>query len=405
MILTNGRLFAAVDTSVVDGATVVVDEDGTIAYAGPADGAPAGDHGEAIDVQGRLVMPGLVDCHVHLCHDGVLDVFQESLDSPALATVKAVANAQKALRAGVTAVRDLGASGHMVLGVADAIRRGIVQGPRIVAAGRLLTMTGGHGHFIGREVDGADGMRKAAREEIKAGAKVIKVVATGGVLTPGITAQQSAYTSDELRAAVETAHAAGVPCTAHAIGTAGIKAAVHGGVDSIEHGCFLDDDVIEAMLDRRVTYVATLSAPRGILRGEAEGVPEYAVRKSREVTGAHVASFSRAVDAGVRLACGTDAGTPLNPHGSTAGEVAMMVEIGLAPAEALVAATRHGAELLRIDDVCGTLVPGKAADILVADGDPLSDITALQRPWLVLAAGKSVTGVSGGSSPAGGWSG
>jgi imidazolonepropionase-like amidohydrolase len=335
-------------------------------------------------------MPGLVDCHVHLCHDGVVDVVSESRDGPYLATVKAVANAERALLAGVTSVRDLGAKDHMVLGVAEAISRGVIGGPRIVAAGRLLTMTGGHGHFLGREVDGADAMRHAVREEIKAGATVIKTVATGGVLTPRVTAQQSAYSLPELEAAVETAHAAGVPITSHAIGNAGIKVALRAGVDCIEHGCFLDDEAVELMVAGGVALVATFSAPAGILRGREQGVPEHAVRKSEEVLEAHKASFRRAVDAGVRIACGTDAGTPLNVHGSTAGEVAFMVEYGLSPQAALVAATRTGAEVLRIDAVAGTLEAGKAADILVVDGDPLADIAALEQPYMVVARGQRI---------------
>jgi imidazolonepropionase-like amidohydrolase len=251
-------------------------------------------------------------------------------------------------------------------------------------------MTGGHGHFIGREVDGPDEMRHAARTEIKAGAKVIKVVATGGVLTPGVTAQQSAYTGGELEAAAEAAHAGGRRCAAHAIGTAGIKDAIRAGIDSIEHGCFLDDEAIEMMIDRHVTLVPTLSAPLGILKGEGHGVPGYAVAKSKEVADAHRQSFQRAVARGIRIACGTDAGTPLNPHGGTPDEVALMVANGLAPRAALVAATRTSAELLQIDSVCGTLAPGKAADVLVLDGDPLEDITALRRPHLILVDGQPV---------------
>ena len=391
-VLTNGRLFAGRDASSVDNAAVVV-QAGVIAYAGPAAGLPPAlrREGDEVDLEGRFVMPGLVDCHVHLCHDGVVDIVREADDRPALATVKAVANAQRALRAGVTAVRDLGARGDMVLGVAEAVRRGLIEGPRIVAAGRLLTMTGGHGGFIGREVDGPDGMRSAVREEIKAGARVIKTVATGGVLTPGVAAQQAAYTVAELQAAVEAAHAAGVPCTAHAIGHAGTKAALRAGVDSIEHGCFLDDESIGMMLERDVVLVPTLSAPAQILRGADQGIPEYAVAKSREVFEAHKASFRRALDAGVRVACGTDAGTPLNPHGSTPGEVRLMVENGMPVAHALLAATRVGAELLRIDDHCGTLEAGKAADVLVLDGDPLDDVTAISRPWMVLAGGEPVS--------------
>jgi imidazolonepropionase-like amidohydrolase len=339
-----------------------------------------------VDGEGGTLLPGLIDVHVHLQFDGTADFEKESreLTTPGHAAIKAVVNAKRNLDAGVTTVRDLGGLGGASIDLARAVAAGIVPGPRILAAGRALTVTGGHGHNIavGREVDGADGVRAAVREEIRAGATAIKLIATGGVLTPGIPVSFSAFTAEELEAGVREAHERDLPVAAHAIGANGIRAAVLAGVDSIEHCNQLTAATARQMVERGTVRSPTICAIRGIVE-HADRVPAYAANKAREIEADSRASHRTAIRAGVRHVCGTDAGTPFNPHGSAPQEVVSMVEWGMRPLDALRAATWNGASLLRLDDV-GAIEPGKRADLLLVAGDPVQDPRALlgrKRIW------------------------
>jgi imidazolonepropionase-like amidohydrolase len=339
-----------------------------------------------VDGAGKTLLPGLIDVHVHLQFDGGADFEQESkeLTTPGHAAIKAVVNAKRNLDAGVTTVRDLGGMGGASIDVARAVAAGLVPGPRILAAGRALTVTGGHGHNIAvaREVDGVDAVRAAVREEIRGGATAIKLIATGGVLTPGIPAAFSAFTREELEAGVREAHERDLPVAAHAIGANGIRAAVFAGVDSIEHCNQLTPATAREMVARGTYRSPTICAVRGIL-DHADRVPDYAVEKAREIEADSKRSHRTAIRAGVRPVCGTDAGTPFNPHGSAPQEIVYMVEWGMAPIEALRAATANGAELLRLPDV-GTIEVGKRADLVLVDGDPVEDPHVLlgrRRVW------------------------
>jgi imidazolonepropionase-like amidohydrolase len=339
-----------------------------------------------IDGVGSTLLPGLIDVHVHLQFDGSADFEQESkeLTTPGQAAIKAVVNAKRNLDAGVTTVRDLGGMGGASIDVARAVAAGLVPGPRILAAGRALTITGGHGHNIAfsREVDGADAVRAAVREEIRAGATAIKLIATGGVLTPGIPVSFSAFTADELAAGVREAHERDLSVAAHAIGANGIRAAVLAGVDSIEHCNQLTAATAREMVERGTVRSPTICAIRGIVE-HVDAVPAYAVDKARRIEADSRTSHRTAIRAGVRHACGTDAGTPFNPHGNAPHEIVHMVEWGMRPLEALRAATRTGAELLRLEDV-GTVEQGKRADLLLVEGDPLQDPRSLlgrRRVW------------------------
>ena len=345
-----------------------------------------------VDGAGMTLMPGLIDVHGHLQFDGSADFEKESkeLTTPGYAAIKAVVNAKRNLDAGVTTVRDLGGMGGASVDVARSVAAGLVPGPRILAAGRALTVTGGHGHNIAlsRQVDGADGVRAAVREEIRDGATAIKLIATGGVLTPGIPATFSAFTAEELEAGVREAHARELPVAAHAIGANGIRAAVIAGVDSIEHCNQLTPATAREMVARGTFRSPTICAIRGIV-DHADRVPEYAVEKARQIEADSKKSHRTAIRAGVRPVCGTDAGTPFNPHGNAPQEVVYMVAWGMAPLDALRAATSNGAELLRLPDV-GMVEVGKRADLLLVDGDPAEDPRTLLGRKHVWQAGLPV---------------
>ncbi len=347
----------------------------------------------AVAGSGRTLTPGLVDCHVHLNFDGTGEFAEEMAllnASPMTAPIKSVANAARHLAAGVTTVRDLGGVGTCEL--AGAIDAGTVPGPRLVAAGRALTITGGHGHNIvfARQVDGADAMRQAVREEIRGGATAIKVIATGGVLTPGIGATFTAFTPEELGAAVDEAHKWNRGVAAHAIGAEGITRSVTAGVDSVEHCVQLTGPTARRMVERGTFRGATLSAAFGML-DNPEGTPDYALAKISSVIDDHERSSAIAVRAKVRQVCSTDAGTPFNPHGGAPLELARLVAWGMKPLDAMVAATSNGAELLRLPDV-GVVREGALADLVLYDADPLQDITALQVPRTVWKSGGVVAG-------------
>jgi len=373
---------------------VLVTRDGRVAYAGSSGDAPSphdGDH--VIDAEGRALLPGLIDCHVHLCFDGEADFESEARVPPGRAAFKAARNAVRALHAGITTVRDLGGIGTAALDVAWASREGIIQGPRVLTAGHVLTITGGHGHFFGEECDTAEDLVRGVRRLAKAGADVIKLMATGGVLTRGITAQRSAFSAEQIAAAVAEAHEANMRVAAHAIGSDGVVAALHGGVDSIEHGCYLTDEAVKLLVESPSWLVPTLAAPHQICFG-GPGVPDFAVAKSEEVMKEHRASFARAVEAQVRIATGTDAGTPFNRHGGLSLELRLMHESGMPLERVATAATADAARLLGLGDELGTLEAGKSADFVLLDGDPLSDVTAYEprRVVLVSQAGRVAVG-------------
>ncbi len=393
-----GRTYIA-DVTLFDGHRMrrrqgVLVEGERIGWVGPHSRAPReARSARAVDGTGRTLTPGLIDCHVHLNFDGVGDFAAEVAQinaSPMLAPIKSVANAARHLAAGVTTVRDLGGIGTCEL--ADAIEAGSVPGPRVVAAGRALTITGGHGHNIAfaRQVDGADEVRRAVREEIRGGATAIKVVATGGVLTPGIGATFTAFTPEELGAAVDEAHSWDRGVAAHAIGAEGITRSVVAGVDSVEHCVQLTTATARRMAERGTFRGPTLSAAFGMLDNPT-GTPDYALAKITAVVEDHERSTTIALRAKVRHVCSTDAGTPFNPHGGAPHELARMVAWGMEPLEAMIAGTSNGAELLRLPDV-GTVRAGALADLVLYDANPVDDIGALRSPRTVWEAGAVVSG-------------
>ncbi|MBM4124617.1 MAG: amidohydrolase family protein, partial [Nitrospira sp.] len=289
-----------------------------------------------------------------------------------------------------------GARDHGIFSLQQAIAEGLAPGPRILAAGLAVCMTGGHARFIGRQADGPAGVVRAVREQLAAGAEVIKFIASGGVLTPGTSPDCAQMTFEELSAGMEEARRAGRRVAAHAHGAEGMKQAIRAGAHSIEHATLMDDEAADLMHAHGVFMVPTLSALATTADcGLACGVPETAVTKARTMRARHEASFKKAQDSGIPIAMGTDAGTPFNHHGENAQELDRMVVLGMSPMDAILAATSSAAALLGIAQSVGTIEARKVADLLVVEGNPLKQIGLLQRRERlmgVMQAGRFVSG-------------
>lgn len=359
-------------------------EDGRIAEIGP------GGHAHADIIEAPCVVPGLINAHVHLEASGEAQTTVVILTTtPGERTIAAVANARKSLHAGVTTVRDLGSTGNVSIDVRDAVNRGDIPGPTILAAGNAICMTGGHGWFIGRETDGPWDARKAVREQLRRGADCIKLIATGGVLTKGAVPGIAQLTEEEMTAAIVEARNHGLRVAAHAIGLDGIKNALRAGVSSIEHGYKLDDEVLDLFKQQGAYLVPTLCAVTRIVEaGTERGMPEFVLRKANELYEDLATNIGRAYRAGITIAGGSDAGTPFNYHEDYPHEVSLMHRLlGMSQTQALRAATATSADLLGLADR-GTLAVGKRADVLVLRSDVAADITALREPLVVIQAGK-----------------
>jgi len=344
-----------------------------------------------IDAQGGTILPGFIDTHVHMMMQ--FSPVAERLATPfSFMYYQAAEYLKTTLHAGITSVRDaLGADA----GVKKAIEDGLISGPRMQLSINALTITGGHGdgYTVSGNVidimpsnypgmpnglcDGVEEVRKKTREMLRAGAEVIKVHATGGVLSATDHPEFTQFSLEELKVMVEEGHfRKGIKVMAHAQGAEGIKNAVRAGVHSIEHGIFIDDEAIELMLENGTFLVPTLLAPVAVLETAHEtGMPETAVQKSKEVIDQHVASFTKAYNAGVKIAMGTDAG--VFKHGTNLRELGLMVDAGMSPMESIIASTKTAAECLGWEDRVGTLETGKLADVLVVKGNPLEDIYSL----------------------------
>ena len=390
-----------------DGALVIEGE--RITSVGKRDAVQVPRGAVVIEADGGTVMPGIIDCHVHLSGQWGYDLLRNLMTSPSLGLLYTVPNCRATLEGGITTVRDAGGT---PAGVKMAVERGLFAGPRMLVAVSVLSQTGGHGdammpccidmrgprpadipHSV---VDGAEEMRHAVREILRAGADWVKLCTSGGVLSAADSPRSAQFTVEEIAVAVYEAAAQEKRCMAHAQSTQGIKNALLAGIASIEHGIWLDDEAIQMMLDRGVYLVPTLVAPEDVVRlAESRPglLPAYAVDKARMVMDDHRQSFRRAVEAGVKVAMGTDSG--VGPHGENARELVLMAQNGMTPMQSIVASTRSAAELLHLDHDRGTLTPGKLADVLVLDGNPLDDIAVVAdagRRALVLKGGAPVIG-------------
>lgn len=397
-VLSGGRVFDGTGSAIADADVVI--SDGRIVDVGIGL-----DGDEQVDVSGLTITPGFFDCHVHVMFSGI-DLVRRLQRPFSYAFFEAANNLSATLDCGITTVRDAGGAD---LGLQRAVEDGLVDGPRMHIAITALSQTGGHGDgwlpsgistFLmsahpGRPaglVDGPEEMRKRVREIIRAGANVIKVHTSGGVLSPRDSPKHAQFRPDELAALMAEATAAGLPVMAHAQATDGIKNALRAGVRSIEHGIYLDDEAIDLMLSKGAWLVPTLVAPHAVVKAVSEGsqLPEGVVEKAKEVIDAHASAFARAVAAGVKIAMGTDTG--VGPHGTNLDELPLMAAGGLTPEQVFQATTSSAADLLQIGDDSGTIMPGKRADMVILAGDPfdLSKVKANIRA--VYSAGRRVRG-------------
>ncbi len=348
-----------------------------------------------IDAQGGSVLPGLIDCHVHFAME-YPHIARFLVTPPSLRLLETIPRMRATLDAGVTTVRD--AAGAPA-GLKHAVERGIVTGPRMQVAVSMISQTGGHGDGYypccvdlglfgirfydvpGGVSDGVDEVRKATREILRAGADWIKLATSGGVLSTSDSPRSSQLTVEEIATAVYEAEAQDKRCMAHAQGSQGIKNALLAGIASIEHGVYLTDELIEMMIDRQVYLVPTLMAPLAVVEYGKEHpdiLPAMMIEKAISVVDAHQQSFRLAVQAGVKVAMGTDSG--VGRHGDNGRELQLMVEHGMTPTQAIVASTSSAARLLRLDNQLGTLEEGKLADIIIVEGDVLDNISRIANP-------------------------
>lgn len=371
----------------------VVWEHGRVVAAGARSAVHIPADAEVIEGDGLTALPGMMDMHVHMCGMPGIDFVAMMMTPPSYALLSAVPHAAATLQAGFTTVRDAGGT---PAGVRMAIEEGMFPGPRMRVSITILSQTGGHGDpFLpcGSELfsnavdvphgraDGVDGIRTRVREVLRAGADAIKLCTSGGVLSAGDMPDAAQLTVDEIAAAVYEAGVQHKHVLAHAMSAVGIKNALRAGVRSIEHGCLLDEEGIALLLERDAYLVPTLVAPRDVMavaEAHPDRIPADMVEKSRRMGQRHMEAFRAAVDAGVTIALGTDTG--VGEHGANARELALMVEGGMTPMQALVAATSTPARLLGLDSDLGTLQPGKIADVVAVAGDPLADIALVARP-------------------------
>ncbi len=348
----------------------------------------AGEGERVLDLEGGYVLPGLWDVHAHL-GDLIPDPkYLLETESPIDYAIRAGRNAVDALRAGFTGIRIVGEDHYADLAWKRAFDAGVFVGPRLFVCGRAMCITGGHGHgTLGSvEVDGPYEMRKAVREQLKHGADQIKLMVTGGVMTAGEGMQESQFLLDEIQAATEVAHQKGKRVCVHAWGTAGIKTAIRGGVDTIEHG-LLDDEVVEMMVENGVFYVPTLNVTQDEEQILESGMPDFMVEKALGSAKAHLEGFQKALKAGVKIACGADS-SPVADF--TLSEIEHLTRAGMTEMDTLVAATRTSADLCGVMNRMGTVEVGKLADLIVLSADPLEDISNIRRLKLVLKGGKLV---------------
>ncbi len=380
---------------------VVVVEGDRITEVGPRKRVSIPSGASRIELGARTLMPGMIDAHTHITGTRSYSASEDLITPHDLQVLRAAEDCFKLLRAGFTTVRDCGS--EIALSLKRGINAEVIPGPRIYAAGRPLSQTAGHGdtHFMPREevikrgtllCDGPDDCRRAAREALRDGSDLIKVSTTGGVGSEKDNPWEPQFTVDEIEAITYEAHNVGKLVASHAQGAQGVKNAIVGGVDTIEHGFFLDDECVEMMLKHGTYYVPTFALVE-VYKKALENpydMPDYRLRKQRMCIEAMPKSLMKAYEAGVKIATGPDYfGAPLRAHGDNADELIALVKYGMKQNDVIVAATKNGAECIGIEGELGTLEEGKLADMIALDGNPLEDIEAVKRVSYVMKTGKT----------------
>lgn len=395
-----GRLLADPSTGQIRTNQTIIVRDGRISEI--KDGFVAPDSAKVIDLRDRFVLPGLIDSHVHICHEnGPDDKLRRTVQTAADLAIQGAQNARKVLAAGFTTVADLGEDNDAIFALRDGIAAGKVAGPRIIAAGNVISPHGGEGDVFGYRPDvihalqrpnlcsGADDCRRVVRQQIQRGADIIKVVATGAVLSDIAAGLGQQFTDEELSAIVQTAHDLGRRVTAHAHGANGVNAFLRAGGDSVEHGTYLDADSIRLFKASGSYLVPTLLAGETVTEwgNDPDGfLSRVASAKAREVGPKMVDAARRAHQAGVRIAFGTD--SSVSRHGENAREFGLLVRAGLTPLEAIRTATVNAADHLGIGDRAGAIRPGMAADVIAVAGDPTQDVATLRQVLFVMKGGE-----------------
>jgi len=386
MLLRNATVLSMAGPEAEPASADVLIADGRIAGVGPHLAPREADR--VVDLSGKHLLPGLIDAHTHITISGGL-VEEELAFDPRVRVLRAADNARRTLLAGITTVRDTCGLDDSDVVLRDAIRSGHLLGPRIVACGRMITMTGGHGWFYGQETDGPDAVRRAVRERIKVRTDWVKFMASGGFAEEGEQPASSQLDPDELTAGVHEARKAARPTCAHAHGATAIKDCLRAGIDSIEHASFLDREAIDLLLEREAYIVPTFSIYYKMKEtGAAHHLPPFVIDLVNRSWDRKVASFLEAHRAGVRFAAGSDNGSPAAPHPDIATEIEILARIGLGPYQALRAATAYAARLLGLGDEIGTVEPGKRADLIVLSADPLRNVSAVRSVDAVIHDGR-----------------
>lgn len=340
-------------------------------------------------IHANVVTPGFFNCHVHILYPvGFKFDTQFSLMEKAFYAQK---HCKEYLESGVTFIRVVGTEENYDLQIKEAIENHVIEGPHMYCASKVICMTGGHGWQEGIEADGKDACLKAVRTQLRSGVDLIKIMATSGVMTKGVEPGNAQFTVDEMKVMIEEAHKAGRKTATHAQGLQGIKNALYAGIDSIEHGCFLDDECLERMKEQNTFLVPTLCAPQCIIdKGVENGVAQYMVDKTLKVKDAHVESVKKAYEKGIPIALGTDAGTPFNYHNNTAYEMELLARLNIPNMDILKMATINSARCVGVEKDYGSIEVGKQADLFCLNENPLENISNVRKINRVIQSGKIV---------------